>query len=397
MQSFCPARNHLIECKGDRLATLYAAIEYRAVNQCAVIVYLYTVCCRRFLAFAEFENFVLQPALGFYYAVVQRICLQEFLAFFFGCTIFDTVDSVLDILLCLSLVEHILVFVESVDKALLDEFKVCRNRLDTYQSRRFLLFDACTDLFADIHQLRVLHAAFQCFVYGSNKFFLLVSVAVVCQSIHLDLVAVEQTESIVQAIVIGSKRDGLYFCGAFCRNSLAGLLSALGRSHISRLKERACICHFQHGGVAVQSVHQSLKQHFFIDGPRRILCQSFVLGRLDSHTDVLTYLCCFRQFFLFAVVAVCEGVDKLCYSLVAAIVGELVCFELRSVQVTECIVERVRLVFQNGALCGVRIAARHQCHSGKNGDGYFIHCFYCLCSLRDYSMPKSSTVNIKAA
>ncbi len=188
------------------------------------------------------------------------------------------VDSVFDILLCLFLVEHFFIFVETIDKALFDEFKVCRNRLDTYQSRRLLLFDAGTNLFADVHQLRVFHTALESLIDRCNEFLLLVTVAVVFQCIDLDLVAVEQAECIVQTVVIGCECDGFCFCRTFSRDCLACLLSALGRSHISRLEERAGICYFQHGGVAVQSVHQTLEQHFLIDSPSRILCQTLVFG-----------------------------------------------------------------------------------------------------------------------
>ena len=76
LQAFRPTTDYSAYREFGRRATVNRAVEYRAVNQRAMIVYLYAIAGSRFGAFAFLNNLVLQSAFGHLPAFLLLVVLE---------------------------------------------------------------------------------------------------------------------------------------------------------------------------------------------------------------------------------------------------------------------------------------------------------------------------------
>ena len=282
MYALGPTGNHLVQSEYDRLTAIYAAVEYRTIDQRTVVVHFDTIGSSRFLTLTHLQYLVLQTALGNNHTLLEFVLSQELLALLLGVTVLDMIECRLDILACRMPVKLAFVTHHAIDKALLDQCEVSNQRRLAHQTVGFLLLDALADLLTHVLELRVTNVFFQTFVNMLDQVGLLGTQRVVQQYVQRNIVAVHQSERVVQRVVQCLESNRFYLARASAFDGFAGFLGRALRSSVLVLEELTCSGCVHHGGVVSYAVNQSLEEQFLVERPGRIVSQAVLLALCNA-------------------------------------------------------------------------------------------------------------------
>ena len=339
MQTFGPTLDNTIERELNGFATLVRAVEDSAVDEGTLIVYFDSLLSGRFRAFALNEYFVLQTRFGHFDLFAQCVLLEELLACSFSLTVFETVDDLLYIRVGSSAVHLIGVFVKTIDETLLEEFEVSLQTIDTEQTYGLLLADSLTDILRHCYDLRVAYIFFHALVDILNELLFCVTHGIFGEDVHTDLLTVHETEGVVERVDSRSQFDGFCFARAFGVNNFACFHGTIAL--VARHKETLRLVFRHNGSVLVEGVNYCLEEDTLVQCPVFILSQTVLLEGLDGHAELTTRLLNLAQGLFFALISYLEGVNKLCYGCIAAVVSQETALDLQTIEQTQRIVDGV--------------------------------------------------------
>ena len=411
MECLGPACDNLRYAKDDRLAACVAAVEHGVVDESAFVVDFHLVFGGRLGTFALADDLVEQSGFGFYHAGLFLFFLKESYSFALGVAILQFVDSLLDVA-----VSHhhvpIAVLYKTVDEALFDEFEVGGQCLDSDEAGSLLCFDLRADLLANLSQLRIVLTGLDDSVQLFDELVFAGSGGVTTEHVHGNLLAVEQTKSIVDGVAGVLEGNRSHFVGAFGLDGFEVAFLEVGRSLILSAEVLGSAVSGPLIELVVDGVNQALEEQFLVDSPCRVVGQTAFLHLFNGIADVLCYALNLGGLLLnFGLIAFDESVHEgggSGFVLGRVDVTELLHLDAVRVNQTEGVVHRVIHVGQFDRFALVGVTAGNHCNCcNDNQKRKFFHCLlfivFLLISLIGrmgpigYSLiPSNSTVKTSA-